>query len=734
MSVTPTFRMAARVAALCALAAAPLGAQDGPERQEVVALEFPGATALSTDRLKGAIATRETSCKTPVFLLACWIGDWDWAERNAYLDRDAVVRDAERIELLYEAWGFPDAVVEPEIEPRGEDKVAVRFHVSEGEPIVVDSLAIVGLEGFTPPVELELDPRPPAKIGELPPPTPLREGEPYALPRLEALQQEIRRALAERGRPFAEIEVGGDVDAADRTARVVLEVEPGRRAYFGDVEITAEPPIEREVVRRRLAFEPGATYRPSRLERTERALYRLPVVERALVEPVEPVPGDSLVPVRVLVEARRLQGVQVEGTISSTDCLEMAAFWRHLYFAGDPQVLSVGGGLSNLLSSVAGGGFPCSSVGEGEEFHDLDYFVEAELRRPQFFSIRNSLLLQAHARRESVPNVFVQSGYGFEATLARELRDDLIATVSYSPARNELDAAGLYFCGNFGVCSREGIAELTEPAWLSPVELVAVWSPGAQVPVAPGFAGPDWLYRARAGVAAAGLPTASDYDYVRALVDASVSRRLSPRVEVAGRARGGLSGGGDVLPPQIRFFSGGPNTLRGRPQNLFGPSVAVVAPDEVAGIGCVPVEGGCPGVPVVDPDRVQIRPVGGEAVLDGGVEARYALTSRFQAAAFIDAAWLSRSVDRDAAIADGADLLVTPGIGIRLLTDLGPIRIDIGFDPSGPETLPLLTQREDGALVRLGRVVYAPFEHDDPGLLTEFRRRLQIHLAIGQPF
>jgi hypothetical protein len=66
---------------------------------------------------------------------------------------------------------------------------------------------------------------------------------------------------------------------------------------------------------------------------------------------------------------------------------------------------------------------------------------------------------------------------------------------------------------------------------------------------------------------------------------------------------------------------------------------------------------------------------------------------------------------------------------------LGPARVDLGYDPRPPRRVPMLL-RDDGAggLVALGDVIWAPHTHDDPDGWTALWRRLQLHLAVGQPF
>src|SRR5690606_681796 len=155
-------------------------------------------------------------------------------------------------------------------------------------------------------------------------------------------------------------------------------------------------------------------------------------------------------------------------------------------------------------------------------------------------------------------------------TLVREFRPGLVGSLRYAPVRQRFHAASLYFCGNFGACTREAIDDATEPHWFAPVEAELTWAEGSPPRVLiprdelrrlwllRRF-GRSWLFAGADG--SAGF-TGSDYDYVRASAEGAVTRiwRLG---EVAARGRLGAIGSGGVLPPQVRFFSGGVVTVRG---------------------------------------------------------------------------------------------------------------------------------------------------------------------------
>jgi outer membrane protein assembly factor BamA len=74
---------------------------------------------------------------------------------------------------------------------------------------------------------------------------------------------------------------------------------------------------------------------------------------------------------------------------------------------------------------------------------------------------------------------------------------------------------------------------------------------------------------------------------------------------------------------------------------------------------------------------------------------------------------------------------VAPGVGIRYKSPVGPVRIDIGYDPTGAERLPVITE----TLVNGERRIITlkkdqKLYHTQRSLLD----RLQLHFSIGQPW
>jgi outer membrane protein insertion porin family len=166
---------------------------------------------------------------------------------------------------------------------------------------------------------------------------------------------------------------------------------------------------------------------------------------------------------------------------------------------------------------------------------------------------------------------------------------------------------------------------------------------------------------------------------------------------LAARIRGGFVFGQRIsfgaseaifIPQTERLYAGGANTVRGFRQNELGP--VVYLPDTLQ--VCAAPTGECV-TPTVPTDTVYFTsrpakspitlPVGGNSVVVGNVELRMPspyIPERLQIAFFADAGqvWTRGGTGAEQSF---GNLKVTPGIGVRLASPVGPIRLDVGYNP-----------------------------------------------------
>jgi outer membrane protein insertion porin family/translocation and assembly module TamA len=111
------------------------------------------------------------------------------------------------------------------------------------------------------------------------------------------------------------------------------------------------------------------------------------------------------------------------------------------------------------------------------------------------------------------------------------------------------------------------------------------------------------------------------------------------------------------------FYSGGPNSNRGYPYRGVGPQ-------GVLGY-LLPSTAGCEG----STDPVCYRPLGGLTLWEASLEVRFPIAGPLNASFFVDAS----DVQRKTAEIVFTSPHISPGIGLRYATPVGPVRFDVGY-------------------------------------------------------
>ena len=302
----------------------------------------------------------------------------------------------------------------------------------------------------------------------------------------------------------------------------------------------------------------------------------------------------------------------------------------------------------------------------------------------------------------------------------------------------------MYFCINYGVCDLPTLGALRHQQRLSPLSL------SASVDHSNDPFSPNRGYRANFGAEHASALTISDFRYNRATTEGAAFKQIRKRGAVGAHVRVGWvnalqstsqavgvtgSIGESILHPRKRFYAGGSHSVRGFGENQLGPRVltipaSVLRSHDSANAACASgadIASCDPNAPRLATRDFEPRPLGGNFVVEGSVEARFPLWASVSGAVFLDGGMVSQRTNRELPKRRAA---VTPGFGGRYASPVGPIRADIGFNPGTVESLPVVTEsvvNGQTTLVTLAkRRIYSPGK----GLLS----RLVLHLSIGEAF
>ena len=688
---------------------------------EVSRITFEGNAAFPDGDLENAILTAATSCRTFLFVFPlplCPLTDWGMAHSREYLDEGELPLDVLRLRLYYRQRGFRAATVDTTMTREG-SKVGIQFDVVEGEPTRIRSVEVVGGETLLDSAAVAED-------------LTLVVGSPLDLVALGESERRLAERLRKRGYVHAQVLREYFVPTATLEADVTLRVEPGPRVRVGDVRIVGSGEVGDGVIEELLRFSPGDWFSEERIVESQRSLYSLQALRWANIASERRSDTDTLIDLRVEVAPAPKRSLQTGLGLRTDECVQGQASLIYRNFLGDARILRITGRVSNLLAGELQGEFPCTDVSSNPVYQELNYLAEVGFEQPVFSDGRNSLRGSVYTERETVPDLYVRNAVGGQVSFSRRLQRTMQLTLGYQPALTSFaeESADIYFCVNFGVCDPEDIEVLAEANWLSPV--TALWTyDRTDNP----FAATRGWYLA-VEFENAGDLTLSDYQYTRGTIDGAVFRQASQTVVVGAHVRTGaiLPYTGNVLEgnvttdavvhPQKRFFAGGPQSVRGFGLNLLGPTVLVLDEADCASYVDFNV---C--AEDVAPTTFNERPLGGNSVFEGSVEARFRAGDRWTVAGFVDFGQVWETVD------DRTALAVTPGAGVRFRSPVGPLRFDVGYNPTGSKFKPVVVVLDNGSIEEVvNPVLYDPFTWDDPSTLTEIWRRIRIQFSIGEAF
>ncbi|MBC7790651.1 MAG: BamA/TamA family outer membrane protein [Anaerolineae bacterium] len=705
-------------------------------RKLVTKMTVTGVEKIPKRQVTRALQSEHTACRLVLIQPACLVFPTLFFIDEEYLDRDVVKADIRHVRVLYFKRGYRRTRVDTVITPskRG---VELEFVITEGEPTLVSSVDVTQNDSVV-------------SDGAILEHIRLGPGAPLDLDLLDSAVTSIRNELWDDG--YADAEVRSQVTLSDSAMRaaVRINIDPKRRTTVGSIRVVGNRTISDETVRSALWLKPGSLFRRTEVMASQRSLYQSQIFRRALI--ILPPAGDSVKDIEVTVQEGGQRRVRTTIGVSTLDFGQADARLTLFDIGGAARSIELRGVAANLFARQLNGRGLFSDVtptsldgDESRAFLRPTWQASAEIAQPWLASPRNSAVVGVFGHRRSAPAVYVDEALGGHAAFTREMAVRLPVSLSYRLEHTRVTAGGdRYFCFGFGVCERAAIDALSARHRLASVTL------GGWLDRTNHAVDPTGGYSMRADVEHASALTASTFRYHRAVGEGLKYWRWGSERTIAVRLRTGWvtplestaaalgvgPDGGDIIHPRKRFYAGGSQSVRGYGENELGPRVVRVDRSALLDNGCTDTsisDGSCDPASVASRD-FRPRSVGGNELVEASVELRLPFRKSLSAAVFADAAYVGAASARGAAPSAAA---ITPGVGLRYYSGVGPIRFDIGFRPGGPRDLPVVVtdrNESDADVIRLDRTKsYDPLD----GKSGTFRRTLErvtFHLSMGQAF
>jgi outer membrane protein insertion porin family/translocation and assembly module TamA len=612
---------------------------------QVHSLTFTGVHAVSPGNLKAVMAT-QVSSRLP------------WGHKASF-DRDRFQADLQRIRAYYVDHGYPDARVTGVKVDLNKDqtKVDLTVNVDEGQPVLVDAIIFNGFDVL-----------PPAHLKRMKARAPLKVGGPLDRALMQSTAQLATNELKDHGYAYAEVSTDEQTKSkatATQPAHVTVafDAKPGLQARFGPITIVGNKGVGEDVVQRELTYKPGDLYRVSQVQKSQRRIYSLNLFQFANIAPSIDNPKLADVPTRVTVAEGKAKRVTFSFGYGSEDKARGEIQYTNANFLGDART----GGVRAKWSS-------------------LDRGVELNFTQPYFLWRGITLTAQARQWYDSEPAYSLQTsggqatitkawipsgalapvepllkgspGYRLSLTLTSEYDSNTISQEALNDAALRNDLIALHLNPDTG--HRSGILNAA--------------SVDFERNTTTNLLNPTSGSVATLHVESAGHLLPGTYHYTAYGTDLRKYVPITRQVIFATRLQlGTISGQEGNVPFFKRFFLGGSTSIRGWGRYEISP-----------------LRGGLP--------------IGGQSMMAATTELRFPVYGKLGAVAFLDFG----NVWGDPWGIHLNDLRYAIGPGIRYITPIGPVRVDLGY--------------------QLNPI---------PGLLVNGEpqtRRWRIHFSIGQAF
>jgi len=569
---------------------------------------------------------------------------------------------------LYQDSGFPAARVEqalvdasaPSLSPEVEGALEIRLRVNEGTRATVSRVAFEGVRSLD-----ETALRSALTIAA---------GQPFSSAAVVASREAVLRRYLDEGYRQAQIEARLEADQAAGAIALTFAVVEGRQTIVDRILVVGNVRTSEDTIRRELRIVSGQPFGLSRVFESQRRLtalglfrsVRIADVGQANVAAHDVVVTVEEAPVSTIGYGAGLQGGQRLRTVSETGAVaedfELAA--RGFFEAGRRNLWGKNRTLGLFLrASVRPKDYPGDPERDGTGLALNEYRVLGTWREPR------ALLDSANLDVAAFVEQAIRASFSFRRQQARVDWSRLFGEHTTFVARYGIGRTEL-FDARIDPEDQLNVDRLFPQVRISSVTN-SVIRDTRDDPLDPGrgtFVAVDGELAGRA--------IGSEVGFAKTLLQGFVYRRIpgARRVVVAGGARLGLARGlprdvarlGDDgqplygpdgeplvdvvtdLPAAERFFAGGDNTVRGFAQDRLGEPATL--------------------------DRNGL-PTGGNALVVFNTEVRVPVWRGLVAAAFVDAGNVFQRVSG----LDLGEIRGAAGFGVRYLSPIGPIRVDLGF-------------------------------------------------------
>ena len=461
----------------------------------------------------------------------------------------------------------------------------------------------------------------------------LKSGKPYSSKALRQDAAAIKELYYNNGYMNLIEDVERSLNQDTGNIDITYDIDAKDVVYVGKIDIHGNVKTRELIVRRQLRIYPGDKFSGEKIKRSKERIYNLGLFENVGFD-TEPTENPEVQNMIVTVKETKTGEFSFGGGYSSVDSLIGFVEVQQRNFDITNFPTFTGGGQSLIIKA---------EFGYTRQNYNLGWMDPWIFGLPYSFGF--DVYSMSHNQKGDTGYAYNESRTGFDLKLGKEITDHFRAGLLYRLEEVRIT--------DIAVNSSTALTDEEGRSWISSLTLDLSYDRR------------DNIFNATKGyllgfaITDAGGFLMGDKNFLKGTGPAAFYHTFFEKVTLELKGRAGLAsayGSTKDVPIYERFFAGGANTIRGYKERRVGPR------DEGNG-----------------------EPVGGDAILIGNAEVTFPLYEKMlKGAVFFDIGnvWAKPS-DSFAS----TDVKAGAGIGVRVKTPIGPVRVDWGY--------PLVSNYED---------------------------------------
>ena len=538
-----------------------------------------------------------------------------WKRGKVY-DPEILEADMLRLRKFYFDRGFfytSATVAEIHEDPKAHT-VNIDITLVEGPETIVQTIRIAG------PLPPELPPK-----NQILTELPLHPGDRLNKEAFDRSIAMLLEHLENIGYPRAEVIRDTRVDTVTQQATVTFTLDPGVRRTFGRVSIRGAEQVPEYVIEREITVREGETFSRKSIAESRNNVFKLRMFRGVTPRALNLDKPDEPVNLEFEVKERKPRTIEFGIGISSVESMRFEAEWGHRNIFDEANSLTAAARVTGISQALE------------VDLHDPYFYSPNTSADYRVFAVNNKLIWKEPLGIFDIVDPFPAYDFltgGAEWRLEHDWSDRLAGIAGL-----ELTSTDFY---NIDLSTEQAILEGAVDNKLFVQFAEAQWNNRD-----------DELNPTRGVLLSAKLDHSntaliSDASFVKLELDGRYYRPLSRRTVFATRLRiGGIKpyGGSNSVPSNVRFFAGGPGSVRGYQLNRLGP---------------------------LDSNG---NPIGGGSLIEGSMEIRYPIMGDFGGTAFVDIG----NVFVPAFTYRLDELKYSLGVGLTYMTPVGPLRVEVAY-------------------------------------------------------